>query len=115
MPIGCARRRRRIGSSASSDPRSTTTGSARRLAGPFVTARCCHSPWTVASAGTRYRLVPGTAVDGLLVAVPPAADGTGPFAFGPPIRRITIAAGPHGRDSAATLTYQFLSAPLAGP
>ena len=71
--------------------------------------------WYVTLDGTRYRLVPGTAVDGLLVAVPPAADGTGPFAFGPPIRRITIAAGPHGRDSAATLTYQFLSVPLAGP
>jgi hypothetical protein len=70
--------------------------------------------WYVTLDGARYRLVPGTAADGLLVAVPPAADGTGPFAFGRPIRTIAIAAGPNGRDSAATLTYEFLSVPLAG-
>jgi hypothetical protein len=70
--------------------------------------------WYVTLDGTRYRLVPGTAGDGLLLAVPRSADGTGPFAFGPPIRTITIAAGPTGRDSAATLTYEFLSVPLDG-
>ena len=32
-----------------------------------------------------YRLVAPTASDGLLLAVPPSADGTGPFAFGPPM------------------------------
>jgi adenine/guanine phosphoribosyltransferase-like PRPP-binding protein len=71
--------------------------------------------WYATLDGTRYRLVPGTAADGLLLAVPAAADGTAPFAFGRPIRTIAIAAGPHGRDSAAMLTYEFFSVPLAGP
>jgi hypothetical protein len=39
--------------------------------------------WYVHLDDTRYRLVPAT-TDGLLLAVPPAADGSGPFAFGDP-------------------------------
>jgi hypothetical protein len=70
--------------------------------------------WYVMLNGTRYRLVPGTAGEGLLLAVPRAANGTDRFAFGPPIRMIAIAAGPTDRDSAATLTYEFLSVPLDG-
>jgi hypothetical protein len=71
--------------------------------------------WYVTLDGTRYRLVPGTVVDGLLVAVPPAADGTGNFAFGPPIRSMAIMAGLDGRESSATLTYEFLSVPMSAP
>jgi hypothetical protein len=82
--------------------------------GRLRTALAKAPDWYVTLDGTRYRLVPGTAGDGLLLAVPPAADGTGPFAFGPPIRTIAIAAGQNGRGSGATLTYQFLSVPLGG-
>jgi hypothetical protein len=71
--------------------------------------------WYVMLDGTRYRLVPGTVVDGLLLAVPPAADGTGNFAFGPPIRTMAIMAGLDGRESSAMLTYEFLSVPLSAP
>ena len=64
---------------------------------------------------TRFRLIPATAVDGLLLAVPPAADGSGPFAFGAPIRTMTVKQGQSGRDSTANLTYEFLSVPLRRP
>jgi hypothetical protein len=68
--------------------------------------------WYVKLDDTRYRLVPGTAGDGLLLAVPPVADGTGPFAFGAPIGTMTITSGQSGRGSTAPLTYEFLSVPL---
>jgi hypothetical protein len=71
--------------------------------------------WYVVLDGTRYRLIAGTALDGLLLAVPPAADGTGRFAFGPPIRQMTIKQGAGGKDSRAPLTFEFLSVPLAAP
>jgi hypothetical protein len=71
--------------------------------------------WYVTLDDSRYRLVPGTVGDGLLLAVPHAADGTGNFAFGPPIRTMAIAAGQDGRESSAMLTYQFASVPLAAP
>jgi hypothetical protein len=70
--------------------------------------------WYVRLDDTRYRLVPGTAGDGLLLAVPPQADGTAPFAFGPPIRRISISAGIDGRESHDMLTFEFQSVRL-GP
>ena len=69
--------------------------------------------WYATLDDTRYRLVPGTAPDGLLLAVPPAADGTGNFAFGAPIRTISVSAGIGGRESHAMLTYEFQSVPLA--
>jgi hypothetical protein len=67
--------------------------------------------WYVTVGTLRYRLVPGTATDGLLLAVPPAADGTGTFAFGPPFPTIAIQTGlrePGGHN----LTYEFFSVPL---
>lgn len=70
--------------------------------------------WYVVLDGTRYRLIAGTATDGLLLAVPPAADGTGPFAFGPPIRQMTVKQGASGNDSRAPLTFEFLSVPFGG-
>ena len=69
--------------------------------------------WYATLDDTRYRLVPGTAPDGLVLAVPPAADGTGNFAFGAPIRTISVSAGIGGRESLAMLTYEFQSVPLA--
>ena len=49
--------------------------------------------WYVKLDDTRYRLMPGTVGDGLLVAVPPSADGTGHFAFGSPIKTMTVTQG----------------------
>jgi hypothetical protein len=71
--------------------------------------------WYVTLDDTRYRFVPPTAQDGLLVAVPPSADGTGPFAFGDPIRTIAITQGLEGGRSEGTVTYEFLSVPLIEP
>jgi hypothetical protein len=71
--------------------------------------------WYVKLDDTRYRLVPGTAGDGLLVAVPPSADGTGHFAFGPPIKSMTVTQGEGGHGSKAPLTFTFESVPLSRP
>jgi hypothetical protein len=70
--------------------------------------------WYVKLDETRYRLIPGTAGDGLLVAVPPSADGTGHFAFGPPIRTMTVTQGESGHGSQAPLTFTFESVPRSG-
>jgi hypothetical protein len=71
--------------------------------------------WYVWLDGSRYRLVPGTAADGMLLAVPPVADGSGPFAFGPPVRTIAIAEGLTRGTGERTLTYEFLSVPVRQP
>jgi hypothetical protein len=68
--------------------------------------------WYVTVRGLRYRLVTPTASDGLLLAVPPAADGTGEFAFGPPIDSISVEGRQKGKR---LLTYEFESVPLLGP
>ncbi len=67
--------------------------------------------WYIVVDDTRYRLIPGTASEGLLVAVPDGADGTGRFAFGPPIRTLTVKQGQTGRGSRQSLTFEFLSVP----
>jgi hypothetical protein len=71
--------------------------------------------WFVELDDTRYRLITGTAGDGLLLAVPPAADGTGVFSFGAPIRTMTVKQGQDGHGSTTPLTFEFLSVPLHGP
>jgi hypothetical protein len=68
--------------------------------------------WYVTVGGVRYRLVTPTASDGLLLAVPPVADGTGDFAFGPPIESISIESRQKGKR---LLTYEFQSVPLVAP
>jgi hypothetical protein len=55
--------------------------------------------------------VTATASDGLLLAVPPVADGTGDFAFGRPIESIAIQGRHKGKRM---LTYEFESVPLLG-
>lgn len=70
--------------------------------------------WYATLDDTRYRLMPGTAGDGLLLAVPPAADGTRRFAFGDPIRTIAVTQGLDNSDPHAILTYEFESVPLRG-
>ena len=58
--------------------------------------------------GFGYRLVPGTAPDGLVLSVPSAVQGSAPFAFGPPIKTISINAPAGG----GPLTYEFVAIPL---
>ena len=66
--------------------------------------------------GAIHRLVPGTADDGLLLAVPASVDeAVHPrFAFGSPIASLRAYAGRYGDSSDATLTYEFFSVPLQG-
>jgi hypothetical protein len=91
------------------------TGMEPSLLGRVRAALTRGQDWWIRLDDSRYRLIQATAADGLLMAVPPAADGSPPFAFGPPIQTIAVAAGLSGRDSSATLTYEFLSVPLQGP
>jgi hypothetical protein len=73
------------------------------------------SEWYVTLGGIgKYRLVPGTAQDGLLMAVPASIHRSPGFDFGPPIPSISIAQ----RDrfpAPGPLTYEFLSVPLVQP
>jgi hypothetical protein len=62
----------------------------------------------------RFRLVPGTADDGLLLAVPTSLSAHPRFAFGPAITSMTVSAGRYGDSSDARLTFEFLSIPLQG-
>ena len=62
----------------------------------------------------RFRLVPGTADDGLILAVPAGLSTHPRFAFGPAITALTVSAGRYGDASDALLTYEFLSVPLQG-
>ena len=66
--------------------------------------------WYVTANGVhRFRLVPGTAGDGLLVAVPASISRSPGFEFGPPWSTISVA---RGDEAPRTLTYEFLSVPL---
>ena len=67
--------------------------------------------WTVTLDGYPYRLVPGTAEDGLLLAVPASAQGSPPFSFGPPVKTIAIDGPRSGGDG--QLTYEFVAVPMA--
>jgi hypothetical protein len=62
----------------------------------------------------RFRLVPGTADDELLLAVPDEVIAHPRFTFGPAIGALTVSAGRYGDASDAVLTYEFLSIPLQG-
>jgi hypothetical protein len=62
----------------------------------------------------RYRFVPGTAGDGLVVAVPTGLTFHPRFAFGPPVASLIVSAGRDGISSDAMLTYAFLSVPMDG-
>jgi hypothetical protein len=60
----------------------------------------------------RYRLVPGTAADGLLLWIPKAADYTGPFALSQPARRLAVWRDTVVRGTAKDLTYRFEQVPI---
>jgi hypothetical protein len=68
--------------------------------------------WATLDGDVSYRLVPGTAVDGLLLAAPESLRRSAGFEFGPPIRQLSIA--PRGAFvMPAGLSYEFMSVPLA--
>jgi hypothetical protein len=69
--------------------------------------------WYIQVDGRKFRLVPGTADQGLLLAVPQVAQGSEPFAFGPRIDSISVSAGKGGHESDDTLTYEFLAVPIS--
>lgn len=71
--------------------------------------------WYITLDGSApYRLVPGTAVDGLLMAVPSSIDRSSGFTFGPAVRQLSIEPRTPSKG-AGVLTFEFLSVPLVGP
>jgi hypothetical protein len=62
----------------------------------------------------RFRLVPGTADDGLLLEVPSEVSAHPRFTFGPAITSLTVSAGRYGDASDAPLTFEFFSVPMQG-
>jgi hypothetical protein len=60
--------------------------------------------------GNRFRLVPSTAAAGLVLAVPPVAQGSPPFAFGDPVRSISIQARQADADRQVTFEFVAISA-----
>jgi len=73
------------------------------------------SEWYVTLGGLgRYRLVPDTAQDGLLMAVPSTIHRSPGFDFGPPIASISITRR-NRFPAPGPLTYEFLSVPLVRP
>ena len=71
--------------------------------------------WYLDLDGSRYRLVPGTVGQGLVLAVPSGIAGSGPFDFGPAIRSIAVGADPDGRGSDEPITYEFVARPILDP
>jgi hypothetical protein len=68
--------------------------------------------WVRIDGQGRFRFLPATAADGLLLAVPDSIRMSPNFAFGPPITGLTITAGRFDDASDAMLTYDFESVPL---
>jgi hypothetical protein len=67
-------------------------------------------PWTAVVDGVRYRLVPGTVDDGLLLAVPASLGWSPGFAFGDVVRSISFEGPTAGR-----LTLRFEEVTLGNP
>jgi hypothetical protein len=66
--------------------------------------------WFITVDDSRYRLVPATAADGLLLAVPPSVVASPPFAFGAPARSLMVTSDVAG-GSDDVLTFEFVSVP----
>jgi hypothetical protein len=66
--------------------------------------------WFITVDATRYRLVPATAADGLLLAVPPSVVASPPFAFGAPAKTLMVNSDAAG-GSDDQLTFEFVSVP----
>jgi hypothetical protein len=63
--------------------------------------------------GGRYRLVPATATTGLVLAVPETAQGSTPFAFGDPVRSISVQTRMSDEDG--QVTFEFVAVSANGP
>jgi hypothetical protein len=78
--------------------------------------------WTLAYKATprfaivngtlKYRLVPGTADDGLVLWVPRAADYTVPFAFSQAARTLSVWRGEGHQSGSGRITYEFETVPI---
>lgn len=68
-----------------------------------------HARW-IALDGTRYRLVAETAVSGLLLRAPRAADYPAPFAMAPNPARIAV--GRDGGEPGGRVRYTFVEVPI---
>lgn len=73
--------------------------------------------WYMRLDDVRYALVPDTASQPLALVVPAAAQGSEPFAFGPPVRRITVyPAGESGGGGTLVYSFSAMSVPrLSAP
>jgi hypothetical protein len=81
----------------------------------LVTALYKSPLWYVTLDGARtYRLVPGTAEDGLLMAVPTSIARAPGGTFGPPTRSMSIDVD-EALVAPGPLVYEFLSVPLVRP
>lgn len=67
--------------------------------------------WYIAVDSVRYRLVAPVAGDGLIMAVPASITTSPTFAFGGPVRSVSVESGPSPFGPAATITYDFYSVP----
>lgn len=67
--------------------------------------------WYITIDGARYRLVAPLAGDGLIMAVPASLMSSAAFAFGGPVRSLSVESGPSLFGPAATITYDFYSVP----
>jgi hypothetical protein len=59
-----------------------------------------------------YRLVPGTAPDGLVLWIPKAADYSGRFSLSQPARTLTVWRDTVTHGSAKDITYRFEQMPI---
>jgi hypothetical protein len=67
--------------------------------------------WVVLDGRKTYRLVPGTAEDGLVLRAPPGGDYPGPFTFAPNARQIAVRVDGGGGE----LRYEFSQVPMTAP
>jgi len=83
-----------------------------RLATLFYRARLrAIAPVIAGTPTTEYRLVPGTAADGLLMSVPASSDYSGSFALGQRISAVSLDIG--GGSAAPGLTFDFYEQPIS--
>jgi hypothetical protein len=61
-----------------------------------------------------YRLVPGTAADGLVLWIPAAADYTGPFGLSQHAHTLAVRRGTGAQPGSDEITYRFEQVPI-GP
>jgi hypothetical protein len=68
--------------------------------------------FAIVNGALTYRLVPGTAADGLVLWVPRAADYTPPFQFSQAARTLSVRRGDGGQSGSGRLSYEFETVPI---